>query len=283
MQISDILELIKAAPTASVKLNRYGYEVNGERYRRVTTLLGGIPKAWLGAWSAKMVAHYAVEHRESWEKLPKNDAIKLLKSSPWGKRDKAGDRGTAVHNAIEAYLNKVDIPEMNEDETACAEAASTFLKERGSKILGAEVTVFNVTHSYAGTLDVWEQRPDGKLGILDWKTSGAIHAEHAIQQVAYQRAEFAIVKKEKVGDGEWLGKIIPWAGMADVLGVVHVEATGATLHSIPEDTERLWNVFRASSYIKDWQLATDSFAGRTPREHVYIQNPTVLPLKGDKK
>ena len=277
--IEKITKLIEAAPTVDLKLNRYGYEVDGKQYRRVTFLLGGIPKDWLGAWAAKMVAQYAVEYRESWEKLPKADAIKLLKQSAWGKRDRAGDRGTAVHNAIEAYLQGTTLPDMNEDESACAEAASAFLRERGSRILGAEVTVYNVTHSYAGTLDVWEQRADGTPGILDWKTSSAIHDSHAIQQVAYQRAEFAVVQKEETGKGEWRGKSIPWAGMAEALGVVHVEPTGATLYAIPEDTERLWKVFRAAAYIKEWQSATDSFAGRIPRERVYVPNPT----KGDTK
>ena len=33
--------------------------------------------------------------------------------------------------------------------------------------------------------------------------------------------------------------------------------------------EKLWRIFQAAAFIKGWQLDTDSYRGRTPREEVY--------------
>ena len=272
----DKMERLKAetanAKDVTVTRNRYGYEIDGEYYRRVTTFLRGIPKNWLGNWAAKSVAEFAVEHRESWGELPKTDAVKLLKGAPWSKRDDAGDRGTAVHETVEAIVRGQPIPDnLTEDELDCAIAAEAFLKERGSTVLASELTVFSPTYGYAGTLDLWDIDKDGLFWILDYKTSAGVYAEHAIQQAAYRNAEYAVINKREVpGKAEkWTGKVIPWGPeKGERLGIVHVRADGATLYPI-RYTDRLWTVFRAAAHVKLWQLDTDDFAGKTPREAVY--------------
>jgi hypothetical protein len=300
--MDEVLSRLKAevetAPTVEVKRNRNGYSllrVDGEQYDddlqkvfgvihgRVTGLLGGIPKDWLGFWAAKIVAEYAVAHQDAWKQLPRTDAIKLLKGAPWTKRDDAGARGSAVHNALEAHLLGKEIPELSDDAASCAESAGAFLSERNSKILGTEITVFNHSLNYAGTLDVWELR-DGRFGILDWKTSKNIGATMAVQLIAYQHAEFALVKKTKIGKEHWSGKLIPWKDKAQDLGIVHVTPKQSILYPIVSDdigssytqggkpttvTQRLWNVFLCSAYIKKWLSDIDDFAGKKPAEKVF--------------
>ena len=270
-------EQVKAAKTVTVTRNRYGYELDGERLKRVTTLLQGIPKGWLGTWAAKMVAEFAVDHRNAWAELPRTDAIKLLKGAPWSKRDDAGDRGTAIHAALEAYTRGEPIPTtLNEDEAACTRATTDFLTVRAGRALATELTVINLTMGYAGTLDLWEIK-DGVSWILDYKSSSGIYAEHAVQQVAYQRAEFAVVQKKQTGDEKWVGKLIPWGPhVAERLGIVHVKPDGAKLYPIREDyTDKLWNVFRAAAFMKNWQSDVDDYGGKTPRENVYEDSSTV--------
>ena len=282
--IESLKELVAEAPTCKVTRNRYGYEVDGERFRRVTTMLGGIPKPALVGWGIKSVAEYAIEHLDQWKDLPKKDALKLLKGSPYSKRDDAGDRGTAVHNALEGAVLGKPLPEgLTEEEHAFASNAIAFLDKRNSKILASEMIVFNRSQGYCGTLDLWDIDADGTPWILDYKTSTGVYPDHAVQQVAYQRAEFAIVQmKEMPGKGKteaWEGKVIPWSQeYCQRLGIVHVGADHATLHEVA-DPDRLWSVFRAACHIKDWQLATDSFAGKTPREQTYLE-PITLE-KGD--
>lgn len=271
-RIEALMERVKDAPGVEVTRDRYGYRIDGEFYRRVTTFCQGLPKPWLASWAAKEVAEFAVDNREQWSTFSRTNAVKLLKGAPWSKRDDAGDRGTAVHNTLEAVARGHDIPDgLTDDERACAEAAARLLRERGSRILASELTVYNPTYGYAGTLDLWEIDKDGLFWVLDYKTSSGIYVEHAVQLAAYRNAEFAVVNKKAVnGSAEkWAGKVIPWGpDMVDRLGVVHVQPGHATLYPV-RYTDRLWTVFRAAAHVKLFQLDTDDYAGKTPREQVF--------------
>lgn len=275
--VEDMKAEAGSAQEVTVVRSRYGYKIGGVDYRRVTTLLGGIPKDWLGRWASKTVAEYAVEHRESWQNLPATDAVKLLKEAPWSKRDDAGDRGTAVHNTIEAIVRGEPLPESlkTEDEIECAIAAEAFIRARASKVLATELIVFNAGLGYAGTLDWWDIDASGVSWILDWKTSGDVYAEYAVQLAAYRNAQFAVVDKvlvpaKKSSTTEtWRGRMVEWGPMkAERLGIVHVRPDGATLHPI-RYSDRLWTVFRAAAHVKGFCLDTDSYGGKKPREEVF--------------
>lgn len=271
--LRGLREELEVAPDVEVRRNPYGYRIvrDGEDtfLRRVTTLLRGIPKDWLSNWVAKTVAEFAVDRRDAWSDLPRTDAVKLLKGSPWSVRDDAADRGSAIHAALEAHLRREDLPEMNDEERECAKAARQFLEARGSRILASELTVINLSLGYAGTLDLWDVL-DGVSWCLDWKSSASVYTEHAVQQAAYANAEYAVVQKRANGKEHWTGKLIPWRGVVERMGVVHVGPGKATLHAVREDAhERLWDVFRAAAFVKKWQLDTDSYGGKVPREVVY--------------
>ncbi len=72
--LDELNEAAEGAKEVAFSRNRFGYEVNGQRLRRVTTLLNGIPKDALPAWAAREVATFAYEHREAWAGLGKTDA-----------------------------------------------------------------------------------------------------------------------------------------------------------------------------------------------------------------
>ena len=272
--ITSLKEARANAPEVTITRTRFGYKMNGENYRRVTTLLNGIPKPQLVPWAAKSVAEYAVEHKDEWSGLPKADAIKLLKQSPYSKRDAAGDRGSAIHAALEAVVKDTALPEgLTEDEDACAAAAMGFLGELGGTFLATELIVLNATlgQGYAGTLDLWHVADDGTTSIIDWKSSKAVYESHGVQQAAYANSTHCLLNAEPIVGKEdsYRGTLIEWKPeYAQKLSVCHVEPTGTTLHTV-RDPEKLWKIFRAAAYIKSWQLDTDSFRGKEPREEVY--------------
>ena len=283
MNPEDLLSNLHAATAdareVTYSVNRMGYTIDGRQYRRVTTLLNGIPKPALLPWGIKSVANYAWEHREVWTQLPKTDAIKALKQAPYTIRDDAGDRGTAVHETLEALLSDKPMPEnLNEDEQACADAAADFLAQRDSTHLATELTVFNDTIGYAGTLDLWEIDREGVSWILDYKTSkSGVFPDMAVQQVAYQRAEWALVKATPVPGGESsVAKVIPWSPeFAQHLGIVHVSPEGAVLHPI-SNPESLVPILESAATISRWLADTNSFR-KTPKVRVY-DDP--ITLKG---
>lgn len=260
--------------------DRYGYKVNGRYFRRVTTLLDGIPKPALTTWAARTVAEFAVEHKDSWLSLPRTDAVKLLKGSPWSRRDDAADRGTAIHAGVEAYLEDRPLPDrLTEEEFDCAVAVEAFLRRHIAKVLAVELTVFSVTHEYAGTLDLWALGTEGRTGLFDWKSSGNVYVEHAVQLAAYANAEYAIVDKRPLvqpGTEAWNGTLIEWGPeKAQRLGIVHVRPDGVTLYPV-NYTTRLWHVFRAAAFTKRWQLDTNAFS-RAPRERVFGEPVGITP------
>lgn len=259
--------------------DRYGYRVNGVHFRRVTTLLNGVPKPAFTTWAARTVAEFAVEHKDAWLNLPRTDAVKLLKGAPWSQRDDAADRGSAIHATVEAYLNGDQLPDgLTEEELDCAIAVEAFLRQHVRKVLAVELTVFSPKFKYAGTLDLWARGRDGIRHILDWKSGRDIYRDHAVQLAAYANAEYAVVNKQRIATNReaWNGTLIEWGpAQAQRLGVVHVRRDGATLHPVIY-TQRLWHVFRAAAFTRLWQLDTDDYR-RTPREPVFGKPIEVQP------
>ena len=270
--LSKLHAATEKAPEVAYSVNRMGYTIDGRQYRRVTTMVGGgIPKPALVGWGIKAVAEYAIGFKDQWENLPKADALKLLKGSPYSQRDDAAARGTAVHETLEALLSDKPMPEnLTEDEQACADAAADFLAQRDSTHLATELTVFNDTIGYAGTLDLWEIDREGVSWILDYKTSkSGVFPDMAVQQVAYQRAEWALVKATPVPGGESsVAKVIPWSPeFAQHLGIVHVSPEGAVLHPI-SNPESLVPILESAATISRWLADTNSFR-KTPKVRVY--------------
>ena len=280
--ITSIRDARTNAPEVTITRTRYGYKADlagigvgggSQNYRRVTTLLSGLPKPALVGWGIRETATFAIEHKAEWEGLTKDLALKLLKSAPYSKRDAAGDRGSAIHAALEAVVKDTPLPDnLTEDEDACAAAAMGFLGELGGTFLATELIVLRLsTPSYAGTLDLWHVADDGTTSIIDYKSSKGIYPDHGVQQAAYANCEYCLLNAEPAnGKGDsWTGKLIPWKQeYSQELSVVHVEPTGTTKYTV-RDAEKLWKIFRAAAYIKEFQLDTDSYRGKTPREEVY--------------
>lgn len=186
------------------------YDWKGERFWSVTTILsGGLPKRALIYWSANQVAEFACDHVDEVKALIDSDdrdaAYDLLKRSPWRKRDKAADVGTAIHEAIEAHVLGKPAPEwplplrprmqaferfLAEYEPAFVPTPATGSDGEGAGILLAEAPVFNRTQKYAGTLDGMVEI-GGRTLVLDVKTSAkGIYPEIGMQLAAYRFAEF---------------------------------------------------------------------------------------------
>lgn len=169
----------------------------------VTNITGSLPKEWAGPWNAKMVATFAVENLDSWKGLDKEDAIDLLKRSPYRTTDRAARAGKLVHNAIEQYVTgtKHEAPKDKALKNQYV-ASLAFLKDFKVKPKFAEVTIFSREHEYAGTTDllgnvtipVKAGLPKGMsrtgFAVIDYKTGKRIYDEHPVQLNAYACGDF---------------------------------------------------------------------------------------------
>jgi hypothetical protein len=159
----------------------YRHPNTGDLVPSVTNIIGVMDKPALPRWSALEVAKKAWELRLSLPEMEQDDAIDVLKGAPWRKSTRAADRGTTIHAYLEARMLGLT-PEIVEGEALrYRDAAEAWLDDWQPQVIATERTVFGP--DYAGTGDLWCMR-DGKVTIVDFKTSKAIYKEAALQIAA---------------------------------------------------------------------------------------------------
>ena len=147
----------------------------------ITNVIGILDKPALPRWAAKMVAETAYRMRGSLSQMEESEAVDLLKSSPWNKSRRASERGTDIHAYLEALINGLEPEELSDDAAPYKDAADKWLDYYGPEPVATELTVFHPL--YAGTGDLW-CRFDGRMAIVDFKTSKAVYDEAALQLAA---------------------------------------------------------------------------------------------------
>jgi hypothetical protein len=237
----------------------------------VTTVLsGGVPKPALAPWNAKMVATFAVKNKDAWEKLEEDDAIDLLKRSPFRKTKIAADRGSLVHRALDAFAAGEDHVVPKEKQLrAQYDGALQFLRDFKVEPEHTEVTIFSRQHGYAGTTDVvgnvvlpkeldiddfMNPRKREGSAIIDYKTGKAIYDEAVIQANGYAFGDF-------IADGA-TGQEIPLK-LVDFLIIVRPKRRGGYEVKVFEPSTAVHNVFLAALVVSAREDAcAQSFVGR---------------------
>ena len=214
----------------------------------VTTVLGRLAKPALVPWAAKVTAEQAVRMTASGAlpALVSQDeaaAVAALKDAPRNQRDTAGNFGTLVHNALEAWATGGAMPPLANE---AADAWASLLALLGAlevEAIHAEVTVYGLTDDpatiYAGTCDLIADATLPKRGrvrlALDLKTNrGGAYPEAAYQLAAYRHASHLVNDR---------GDVVPMPG-TDGAVVLHVRPGEA--NAVPVDTgDDAWAAFRA--------------------------------------
>lgn len=218
---------------------------DSEEWPSVTTILGAISKPALVEWAARMERNLCLETAaalyEDLCKLPthvSSAAYRMTLATRLGQTraharasDKAKDVGTQCHKLIEWALRKAmgqTLPEPKASDAALVAfmAFQDWLTAHRVRPLAIEQTVYHPRLGYAGTLDLVAE-VDGRIAVIDFKTSKAIYGEHHLQNVAYQDALIEL--------GHW---------RADVGYIVRVpksleEVTGAEPCEVAQSPARL--------------------------------------------
>jgi hypothetical protein len=159
-----------------------GYEIEGAWYPRVTRIVEIKAKPALYRFYGK-VSSFA-----EGERIKNNSAVE----------------GTLIHETAEKiFLNQpVTIPE---SISASIDALKEFMSEKKIQVDPeyVEARLVNFEHRYAGTLDAIALI-DGKLGVLDIKTSQEIYRDYNLQTAAY----FAAMKDVVPGlETRWILRV----------------------------------------------------------------------------
>jgi len=145
----------------------------------------------------------------------------------------AGDKGSAVHLAIEKILRgeefRIDtkvqdknrsteqetaMRELTYEELLCVKSFIDWRNEVKPEVIATETTIFSEIHGYAGTVD-FVCRIDGVPYVIDFKTSKQVWKEYELQISAYREAlengENPLYERNP--NGTETGKIVDLSGL----------------------------------------------------------------------
>ena len=211
---------------------------DGELVPSITNVLGVLDKPALKFWAAGQVAERAYDMRHSLTQLEREEAVTILKQSPWRSSSRAADRGTTIHAYLETRLQGLEPREISGEAARFRRAADAFLDEWTPEPLHLEMTVFG--DGYAGTGDLWAVLNNGAVAVLDYKTSKAIYPEAALQLAALAHAT-------TTPDGEPAPKV-------DEAWVVRIGEDGYEAKQV-RDVAGCYEVFR--SLLTAWHWTMD--------------------------
>lgn len=157
----------------------------------ITTVLQVISKPALIQWAANMTADYIRNNPLPLEQDGLDGVIgtsnKLIEEARFAhrkKKEKGGDWGTAVHEAIEEWIKTGKEPELEGTQKQAFDNFKNWSEENKVKFIESEKNLYSKEHWIGGIVDlVFEM--DGRKYIGDIKTSSAIYNEAFFQMAAY--------------------------------------------------------------------------------------------------
>lgn len=182
------------------KPSRHMYMVDGIRKTGVTTILGIIDKSRpLIIWATGLYKKFL--EGNIGEKLTREMIVEGHKQHTV-KLKEASDIGTEIHDWIELHIKKKN-PEMPQSKEAQigVNAFLDWVADNKVKFITSERLVYSKKYDYIGTLDI-EAKVNGKLCLIDIKSSNAIYNTYYLQTAAYLKADEE--ESGKKYDGRWI-------------------------------------------------------------------------------
>jgi len=163
--------------TESVSGKRMYVTPEGRRYPSITTVLGIRSRDAIQKWRARVGSKEA-------------DRISSF----------AASRGTQVHTMVERYIdNREDYLEKSNHLTRLNfETMRPILEKRIGRVLAQEVPLYSNHLGLAGRVDCVAEF-DGRLSIVDFKTSSKPKNKEWIHNYFMQEAAYAIMFEERTG------------------------------------------------------------------------------------
>lgn len=176
--------------------SKHIYSVKGKPVYGVTSITGVLNKPALVYWAANIAAETFLANIKAGESLDEIQIKELadqIKTSHSKKKDASADLGTMIHDWLSEFLNagisKKPLPKkpINPEMKNAVNAFLDWCKKNKVKFLETERKIYSKKYGYAGTLDAVAM-VNGKMTLVDFKTSNAIYPEMFLQTVAYQSA-----------------------------------------------------------------------------------------------
>lgn len=156
-----------------------GYKIDGKRVPGVTTIIGRFKDSGGLLWWA-------------YGQGQANERGEI--DSLYDKRDEAGELGTMVHEMVEAHIDGVafDIKRLmmltKEQATQVQSGFDAYITWESMtkiKLIDQEMELVSEEYRFGGCPDAIGE-VNGKLSLVDWKTSNAVYPDYLIQLAAYK-------------------------------------------------------------------------------------------------
>lgn len=169
------------------------YTYRDKHYPSVTSILKfGLPKPALINWAAKVTAETAMDNLDKLADMPFAKGVTMLSKAHERVRNTRASEGTSIHNRAEAYAKGTPLRPVSAKVAPYIEQFDLFVRDFRPTFLSSEVTVYSDKYGYAGTQDS-RILIDGREYALDYKTGKRVYPDVALQLVAYDRADYAVV------------------------------------------------------------------------------------------
>lgn len=167
----------------------YEHPYTGELLPSVTNVIDVLGKPAIPRWAAKSVAETAYRMRHSLAEMEEPEAVDMLKASPWQKSGRAADRGSSIHDWLEAKARGLPEPELSADAEPYRPSAQSFLETWNPHFHATEATIFG--DGYGGTTD-WIATIGDSVILGDYKSNekDRVFPEVALQLAALRHGSF---------------------------------------------------------------------------------------------
>lgn len=179
--------------------HRYSLKGDKKWLTSVTSVTGMIDKSRvLIRWAVNLTKDYLLGNIELLKASTEEVAIRGIVENACIQHEmvkqEAADKGTQVHNWCEAYIKakpaereKLALPE-DEQILNGVTAFLKWIKDYKVKFIESEKLVYSKKYDYVGLMDL-KAEIDGKLAVVDFKTSKGIYNEYRYQVAAYMAAD----------------------------------------------------------------------------------------------
>ena len=178
------------------------YYIGGKIKTGVTTYLGIVDKSRaLIIWATELYRDYLLENVGIGNTLTEHHLYEGCNLHE-ERKQAAAAIGDEVHGWVEKYI-KGETPEMPESREAQI-GVSAFLDwaaEHNVKFRSSERVVYSKKHDFIGKMDI-EALVNGKLCLIDIKTSNGLYNTYGMQTAAYVRADEE--ESSRKYHGRWL-------------------------------------------------------------------------------
>ncbi|HPQ42907.1 MAG TPA: hypothetical protein PKZ42_01670 [Syntrophales bacterium] len=159
-------------------------------------------------WAVGLMRDHLLEIVENGKAILSDNILEASKLHQQ-KKEEAANKGSEVHNWIEQYINSklkknTEKPTMPKDEQIL-NGVLAFLdweKQHKVKFLATEKLIYSKKHNYVGLMDA-KAKIDGRVCVVDFKTSSGLYNEMRYQVAAYQGADEEETGEQYTGN-RWL-------------------------------------------------------------------------------